>query len=341
VFVDIGEPITINAETVQMYQNGGDDKRAACGALLEEVSTGLRSVTIQAKDFDTLQLFRLMRRLHSSNVAAATGGAGNMVKSPSFSELVRSPSFTTAFNSAPPLEKHELVKAFSTGWEKIQNEPEAQLFADGVLEYRRLLRNYGVPDYRIAKAAHEEALAHSIFETSYLVVRTTVALLQLCVCAMFVIPGAIIAFPMTATTRYISQKEAAKAVKKSSVKIVGRDLLATWKIMVALVLVPVLHLVYTFVAFLIYGEVGAVSWFFFAPFMAAVGVFSTELGVKLFYSVAPLLKAAIHPEQNAGLELVAKRKALQRQVAVLVEKFRLLKGPAPASPRNESKGNFD
>jgi glycerol-3-phosphate O-acyltransferase/dihydroxyacetone phosphate acyltransferase len=96
--------------------------------------------------------------------------------------------------------------------------------------------------------------------------------------------------PMLLTTRYISNKEAAKAAKNSSVKIAGRDVLATWKLMVAIILVPVLHLTYTSIAFLLYGEVGAVAWFFFAPFAAATGVFCTEFGVKLFYSIMPLIK---------------------------------------------------
>ena len=319
-----GEPIKPTAEMVAKFQSGGDDKRSACGALLEEVSAGIRSVTIQAKDYNTLQLFRAMRRLHSSNVAAeaakaATKAAGEQINRPA--------SFIKSFNSAPPLEKFELVKAFANGWDKIQKEPEAQALFDNVLEYRMLLRNYGVPDFRIAKADQDEAFVRQqIFGTSYLVIRTAMAVMQLFLCALFVIPGAFMSLPMFATTRYISEKEATKAVQKSSVKIAGRDVLATWKLMVAVVLVPVLHLVYTFMAFVVYGENGAVAWFFFAPFVAAVTIFSTEVGVKLFYSVIYLIKAALKPQENMGLELVAKRKALQGQVAAIVAKFGLLKG---------------
>jgi glycerol-3-phosphate O-acyltransferase/dihydroxyacetone phosphate acyltransferase len=171
VFVDIGEPMKPSAEMVERYKRGGNEKRLACGELMDQIRSGISAVTVEAKDFDTLQLFRLMRRLHTSNVTAASGlktGRG----------LHRSPSFVAPFNSVPPLEKFELIKAFANGWERIKDEPEAIKFAKDALQYRRLLKSYGVPDYRIAKAEHEKAFGHTIFGTSYLIVRTIVAILQ-------------------------------------------------------------------------------------------------------------------------------------------------------------------
>lgn len=69
VFVDIGVPITPSAEMANKYAAGGKAKREACNALLEEILAGLRSVTIQAPDFETLQTLRAMRRLYKPSNA--------------------------------------------------------------------------------------------------------------------------------------------------------------------------------------------------------------------------------------------------------------------------------
>ena len=61
-----------------------------------------------------------------------------------------------------PLDKFKLMKSFAAGWEQIQNEPDAQALSKNVLEYRTLLRNYGVPDFRIAKASNPFLSAEDI-----------------------------------------------------------------------------------------------------------------------------------------------------------------------------------
>jgi glycerol-3-phosphate O-acyltransferase/dihydroxyacetone phosphate acyltransferase len=49
-------------------------------------------------------------------------------------------------------------------------------------------------------------------------------------------------------TRLVSASKARQAVVKSSVKIHGRDVAATWKVLVALVLLPVLWVTYTWLS---------------------------------------------------------------------------------------------
>lgn len=54
--VEFGTPITVDAELVAMYKQGGSKKREACGKLLEQAHDGLRAVTLRAPDFETLQV---------------------------------------------------------------------------------------------------------------------------------------------------------------------------------------------------------------------------------------------------------------------------------------------
>ena len=55
VFVDVGEPIVPSDELVESFRRGGAEKRDACNSLLKKVSTGMKTATVQAPDFDTLQ----------------------------------------------------------------------------------------------------------------------------------------------------------------------------------------------------------------------------------------------------------------------------------------------
>lgn len=43
-------------ELVEMFKQGGDQKRAACSKLLEVIYEGLKTVTLRAPDYDTLMV---------------------------------------------------------------------------------------------------------------------------------------------------------------------------------------------------------------------------------------------------------------------------------------------
>ncbi|CAJ0650502.1 10520_t:CDS:2, partial [Entrophospora sp. SA101] len=55
------------------------------------------------------------------------------------------------------------------------------------------------------------------------------------------LPGFILNLPLIIIARVISAKKAKEAVESSSVKVAGRDVLATWKLLVALVVTPLLY----------------------------------------------------------------------------------------------------
>jgi glycerol-3-phosphate O-acyltransferase/dihydroxyacetone phosphate acyltransferase len=58
---------------------------------------------------------------------------------------------------------------------------------------------------------------------------------------------AILNLPIVITAKGLSAKKAKEALANSSVKIQGRDVLATWKLLVGLVLIPLLYGLYTLI----------------------------------------------------------------------------------------------
>lgn len=54
--VEFGEPLTISERYVEMFKNGGEEKRLACGTLLGKIYDSLKSVTLNAESYETLMV---------------------------------------------------------------------------------------------------------------------------------------------------------------------------------------------------------------------------------------------------------------------------------------------
>ena len=55
-YVDYGDPIYIDSKIVEQFKLGGDAKRKACEYVLNMVNDALKSVTVTAPDWETLQV---------------------------------------------------------------------------------------------------------------------------------------------------------------------------------------------------------------------------------------------------------------------------------------------
>ena len=133
--------------------------------------------------------------------------------------------------------------------------------------------------------------------TLYLLVTRCVLL------AMYVavaVPGSVLASPCIIITRVVAYRKAKAAVRGSTVKNTGLDVAATWKVLVAMVLVPVLHVTYTTIAYLWYGDRGAILYFFCMPFVSYSSVLASEEFFKVFKSLWPLLASVSHGKEQAA-----------------------------------------
>lgn len=56
--IEFGNPITIAPELVEKFKQGGNEKREACGKLLDTIYNALKSVTVNAGSYETLMVRR-------------------------------------------------------------------------------------------------------------------------------------------------------------------------------------------------------------------------------------------------------------------------------------------
>lgn len=291
VFIDIGSPIFPTDKQLAMFKEGKEQKRKACAELLESVVQGIGAVTLEAPDFKTLQFFRAMRRLYWSKSRRMTAE-----------------------------ERFKLTSAFAKGYEKVKDEPQVKELRTKVQKYRSMLKTYAISDYRVTKADTLGSDFSSLLGKNALILLAAYRVLLLALYMTVAVPGILAALPFFMITRPISAHKARVAAKRSKVKIAGRDLIATWKVLVSLVLVPLLHAIYTSMLYLFVGSSASIVYFFFMPFVSMIAIRSTEMSYKLWAGLKPLIYSI--SKQDAGLQLVATRRATKEEVLKVVKAFK-------------------
>ncbi|KAJ3214891.1 hypothetical protein HDU67_001093 [Dinochytrium kinnereticum] len=273
--IEFGDPIDIPAEYVKKYREGGTDRRVAVGSLLDDIFKGLKSVAVTAPDYETLMVLQAARRLYK----------------PIHTKLSLDQTLV-------------LTRRFGEGFNKYRSEPAVQELFVRVQEYNKLLEYYGVRD-------------HQVMKTSFGGVRALLMLLRRFAELLFLFtlaaPGVFMHLPIALVARSISKKKAIEAKRDSSVKLEGRDVIATWKILVALVLTPLCYTFYNLIFFLYLFfftsyTPRARGWacLFFSiicPSFGWAAVRASEIGFDILKSLRPLF-LAILPRSTEPLRLM-------------------------------------
>ena len=208
--VEIGHPIEVSPEQVEAYKSG--DRRNAVGSLLDTVFQGLVAVTQISPDYDTLMLIQAARRLYNP--------FGKKLPLPVVVELNR-----------------RLVKGYTI----YKDDPRVMDLKKEVLHYNRELRALGVAD-------HQLEWGNTTQRPWWLVLCTLFYRLgELLLLSAGVLPGLAMFWPVFVTTKVISVRKSREALAASTVKLQGRDVITTWKLLVAMAVAPALYAYYTII----------------------------------------------------------------------------------------------
>ncbi|WVF70519.1 hypothetical protein IAT40_005309 [Kwoniella sp. CBS 6097] len=290
--IEFGPPQSIDPELVELYKQGGAKKREACGKLLEQVHDGLRAVTLRAPDWETMQVIQAARRLYRIPGQHLTLG-----------QVV------------------ELSKRFMEGYLNYKDEPKIIDLRQKVLAYNRLLRDMGLADHQV-----ERASSRSVKSSLLLVYRTGLLLWW----SMLALPGAILHAPIFILAKLISIQKAKEALAASTVKIQGRDVLATWKVLVSLAVTPLLYIFYSILAtYLAYKYDLAPAWrhwtpvaiFVLLPGWAMATLKFGEAGVDVFKSLRPLFLSLWPGSQREVNKLRQMRESVSNEISEVIDEF--------------------
>ncbi|KAJ3254118.1 hypothetical protein HK103_007506 [Boothiomyces macroporosus] len=289
--IEYGEQIEIPLELVDQYKNGGHEKRQAIGLLMDTIQVHLKSLTVQAADYDSLM---------------PLDDCTNQKK------LISIPLLLCL---------EDLLKVFlaNSAFEKEKHNPLVQQLKQEVSEYNRMLKFYGVKDHQVKNTSIKVSRA------IYLVV---LRLLQFIALIVLSAPMLILAWPLIFLTRKVSHERAATALAGSKVKISGRDVVSTWKLLTGLVVTPLLWFTYSFLAFLYYyitvsyssGLTAGFTVFIALPVLSMITIRSSENAYNLLASIRPLI-VSIGNTMSSSEPLRASRQKLQQKIRDLVNQL--------------------
>lgn len=290
--VEFGTALDVPVELVEMFKEGGNKKREAVAKFLDLIYDGLKTVTIRAPDYDTLMLIQAVRRLYKTPGQYLTLG-----------QVV------------------ELNRRFLEGYTHFKDEPRVQKLRTDVLKYNRLIRDLGIRDHQVPRAqkASWKTLGLLVYRLVLLMIWTSLAL-----------PGVILNGPMFILASIISRQKAKEALAASVVKVAGRDVLATWKILISLGIAPVMYAFYAIVATIVAVKANASLatriWTPFLvilalPFMNYAALKFGEAGMDVLKSLRPLIVALIPGQQRSFDKVKAMRVRLSNEVADVINEF--------------------
>lgn len=121
-----------------------------------------------------------------------------------------------------------------------------------------------------------------------------------------------------------------EALAASTVKIAGRDVLATWKLLVALGLMPALYFSYSVLVFIFCGRFDLsfksrllIAWAAWAciPFVTYASIRFGEQGIDIFKSIRPLFLSIIPGEESTFDDLRKARAELRKTITNLINEL--------------------
>ncbi|KOS20038.1 putative acyltransferase [Escovopsis weberi] len=290
--IEFGVPFEIPGHLVDMYRS--NQRREAIGQVIDTVYQALNSVTVSAPDYDTLMMIQAARRLYNPT--------GKKLPLPVVVELNR---------------------RLSLGYERYKSNKRITALSHGVKEYNSQLRYLNLKDHQV------QYTTMSISKVIFLFVYRSAKLLIL---LLLTVPGLVLFAPIFVATKIISLQKAKTALAGSTVKIAGRDVMATWKILVALGLAPAVYNSYSILV--TYKAWNGRLWGYLPErvplFVVFVAVWSSlvvltiaalrfgEVGMDIFKSLRPLVLCLLPSSTYNIHKLKLRRAELSAQVTELI-----------------------
>jgi len=315
VVVEFGPPLVVPDE---IYTQHETDKRGATDALLQLVTTAMRSVIVPTPDYHTLQQIYTVRRLYVPDGLKLSAeqtmdlnrrfaiGIQRMLDLRKASEAIESGK---ADKDTPGLEEAQKLKP--------QDRAAIDGFQREVEDYMALLKRHGIRDHQVRQIGW--------WGFSDLISRLVYLIMAM---ALGIVPQVLFNFPIMAIASRFAAKEQQKALKASSVKIKALDVVMSYKVISVLVLIPVTYFFYIslMILFTTWSWTTVFIMCLFFPAVSFAGMKANEQGVRVYTDIIPLLKRLSSESRKEQDTLPARRAQLQKKLNQAIKKYGPLLG---------------
>lgn len=217
----------------------------------------------------------------------------------------------------------ELNRRLVKGYTHFKDDPRIANLRKSIASYNKHLRLLGIRDHQVAYAK---------FSFIQVIATLIYRLVKLTLLALGTLPGLLLFAPVFVATKVISMKKSKEALAASTVKLQGRDVMATWKLLVALAIAPAVYAFYT-AAFTYWTYVNRIQGWVptWVPLWLIVPIgmvlFPTitfaalrigEVGMDILKSLRPLVLSLNPSSANSLVKLRMTRAALTVQVTEVI-----------------------
>ena len=220
----------------------------------------------------------------------------------------------------------ELNRRLVKGYTRHRDDPRIINLKNGVLKYNKQLLALNVRDHQLAyaKLSVLEVLGALFYRLG-----------KLAILSAGVLPGLVLFAPIFVAGKVISIKKSREALAASTVKIQGRDVITTWKLLVSMALAPALYTYYTVILmFWTYYNrmqgyvpekvplwVVGMSGFIFSIMITFAALRFGEIGMDIAKSLRPLVLALLPSSGNTLVKLRKRREELSHEVSSLINEL--------------------
>lgn len=294
VVIEFGKPIVVTKEDAAAYEK---NSREVVNRFLELIMLRLKEVTVTCDDYDTLIAIQAARRLYVS----------------SNRELVPLPLVV------------EMNRRLIRGYQQYLDRPDVKALRDGVSDYNKRLMQMGLHDHQV------ELLTR--LNRVYVLGMFLNRLFKVFLFIGLAMPGVIMFSPIFISASRISKRKAKEALAASVVKIKAKDVISTWKILVALGIAPVVYIFWAVIATIFLVKAGLtrgiphflvfVVCYLWSVLTTYASLRIGEIGVDYYKSLKPLFYSLLlhHKDVLQIEDLKKRRKELALQVTEFCQRY--------------------
>ena len=213
------------------------------------------------------------------------------------------------------VEKVLLAQAFASDYNRVKEDQAVNPLLERIKKYSRKLHALGLKD----KGNLESAMLMHSHSTLYLCCLLVLRCFRLLVLFVIFSPVYLKLMPVYLISTAYSLKKSKEAVAASSVKIIGKDVMGTYKLIIALPLLAVGHASITFFLLCYFGETAAVAYYFFAPFAQFVVYKLMPNDLALVRSTYHLALAMLFKQDQT--QILDERNKLKEETRNLVDRL--------------------
>jgi glycerol-3-phosphate O-acyltransferase/dihydroxyacetone phosphate acyltransferase len=294
VVAQFGPPIEISPELLESYKT---DKRDTVSTLLDQVTESLKSVVIETPDHEALVFIHSLRRL-----------------------------YLPIGKRLSPHEYQAINLKFGKIYKETMNTEECKKLQIEIIEYRNDLDFEGLSDRQVKRMQQATATGRKR-DTTFLLLQRILTMMFWTIIAF---PGMLLSGPVGYIADVMAKRKRKEALASSDVKLKGLDVVATWKLMAAIVLIPVALVTYTFsfglIVYLYFGfdliKTIFMSFLFmlFLPYYCHFSVMLYGDFIKASMTLKPLFLRASGAISETGSVWAERRAGLQAEVRHFISK---------------------